>query len=236
MKSKSKTHLILMLIKWGALVVDGRGKLGGHVASQNRGGSYLRTKVTPSNPQTTYQSGVRQLFGAISGAWSGLSASAILAWNNAVDEWKSTNIFGDLKNPSGKALYQRLNQGAQLVGYGPIPLPPLKADLPTGVITNIAINITAGTIVTTGANTDPGSISMFFGTPAVSKGTTFVKNRLRWFFHDDSDGVTPSDVYDAYEARFGTPVLGQRIFLGVKYVMPNGQQSPLQTVLAEVNA
>ena len=54
-----------MKIKWGALVVDGRGKLGGHVAAQNRGGSYLRTKVTPSNPQTTFQTGVRSMGGCI---------------------------------------------------------------------------------------------------------------------------------------------------------------------------
>jgi len=33
---------------FGAIVVDGRGKLGGHVASKNRHGSYFRTKVSPS--------------------------------------------------------------------------------------------------------------------------------------------------------------------------------------------
>jgi len=47
-----------MKMKFGAIVVDGRGKIGGHVASKNRGGAYLRTKVTPSNPQTGYQAAV----------------------------------------------------------------------------------------------------------------------------------------------------------------------------------
>ena len=30
-----------MKMKWGALVVDGRGKIGGQVASKNRAGAYL---------------------------------------------------------------------------------------------------------------------------------------------------------------------------------------------------
>src|SRR3546814_3353017 len=49
-------------VKFGALMTDARGKLGGHVFSKNRAGSYLRTKVTPVNQQTSYQTSVRALF------------------------------------------------------------------------------------------------------------------------------------------------------------------------------
>jgi len=44
---------------FGAIVVDGRGKLGGHVASKNRHGSYFRTKVSPSQPASQYSANVR---------------------------------------------------------------------------------------------------------------------------------------------------------------------------------
>lgn len=67
-----------MKLKFGAIVVDGRGKIGGHVASKNGAGAYLRTKVTPTNPQTARQSFVRALFAAITAAWSGLTASQVL--------------------------------------------------------------------------------------------------------------------------------------------------------------
>lgn len=43
---------------------------------QNRGGAYVRTKITPANGQTARQSFVRQLLGAISQSWSGLTQSA----------------------------------------------------------------------------------------------------------------------------------------------------------------
>ena len=39
-------------IKFGMMMTDASGKLGGQVFSKNRGGSYVRTKVTPTNPQT----------------------------------------------------------------------------------------------------------------------------------------------------------------------------------------
>src|SRR6056297_1703187 len=124
-----------MKIKWGALVVDGRGKIGGHVASKNRGGSYLRTKTTPVNPQSTAQTNVRSIFGQISQGWSGLTASQIEGWNNAVSEYSQTDIFGDLKNPSGKALYQRLNQSLLLVGEGLLTEAPATVSAPDEIPT-----------------------------------------------------------------------------------------------------
>ena len=54
-------------IKFGMMMTDARGKLGGQVFSKNKGGAYVRTKVTPSNPQTIAQTTRRALFAAI---WS----------------------------------------------------------------------------------------------------------------------------------------------------------------------
>jgi len=48
-------NLNIMKIKFGSIVVNGSGKLGGHVYSSNRGGNYVRTLATPSNPQTPAQ-------------------------------------------------------------------------------------------------------------------------------------------------------------------------------------
>ena len=59
-----------MKLKFGAIVTDGRGKIGGHVASKNRSGAYLRTKVTPSNPNTVAQVQVRSILASLSQSWS----------------------------------------------------------------------------------------------------------------------------------------------------------------------
>ena len=226
----------IMKIKWGALVVDGRGKLGGHVASQNKGGSYLRTKVTPSNPQTTFQTSVRALFGSISQAWSGLGASVIAAWNASVDEWKETNIFGDLKQPSGKALFQRLNNQAQAAGYAAVTSPPAKLAMVEGVITQFNIDLADDEIFNVGSYAGADARVVLYATAPVSEGTSFVKNRLRQVYSTLGNAIVPADAYSAYVARFGEPLVTDKIFLGVKYVLPTGQASPLQTGIASIVA
>lgn len=225
-----------MKIKWGALVVDGRGKLGGHVAAQNRGGSYLRTKVTPSNPQTTYQTTVRNLFGTISAGWSGLTLAVILAWNSAVDDWKSTNIFGDIKQPSGKALYQRLNQQAQIAGYPAVATPPAKVVLPDMNITANVVDLSDAIVDPTGVYSGTDVSVLVFSSGAVTAGTTFVKNRMRLLLSSEGAPYSGNDAYDAYVARFGTPVIGEKIYFGFKLVAPNGQSTPLQIVETPVVA
>lgn len=225
-----------MKIKWGALVVDGRGKLGGHVAAQNRGGSYMRTKVTPSNPQTTFQTTVRNLFGSISSGWSGLTQSGIDSWNAAVDDWKATNIFGDLKQPSGKALYQRLNQQAQIAGYPPVALPPAKVVLPDSNVTTVTFDISDTEIDPTGVYSGTGFTVLTFSSGPVSLGTTFVKNRMRLIGDSGAIAYSGTAAYTQYIAKFGAPVAGQKVFMGYKIVAANGQASPLQVVETVVSA
>lgn len=223
-----------MKVKWGSIVVDGRGKIGGHVASKNASGAYFRTKVTPANPQSAAQAAARSQFGAISSGWSSLTAAQRLAWDNAVDSWARSNVFGDLTSLTGKALYQRLSNQAQAAGFSAVEDVPQRERTPSGIITAAEFDLTAGTLNLTGANTDAGVKVMVWGTEALSDGTTFVKNRLRHFDTQDADSYTGTDVFDAYEARFGTPAAGQNIHIAVKYVISTGQSSVRQSLKATI--
>ena len=88
-----------MKAKFGAIVVDGRGKIGGHVATKNKSGSYFRTKVTPVNPQSASQNSVRSRLATRAQAWKGLTAAQRTSWNAAVNDFQRTNIFGDTVIP-----------------------------------------------------------------------------------------------------------------------------------------
>lgn len=223
-----------MKIKWGALVVDGRGKLGGHVAAKNRSGAYLRTKVTPINPQTSFQTAVRNLFGSLSQAWSGLTQVVRDGWDGAVAAWQTTNIFGDIKIPTGKNLYLRLNSIAIQAGWPAIPTAPPKADMPIDDVTAILFDITLNTINITGATTDVTVRYMFFATPVLTAGTKFVKNKLRLIDAQQAFTFVAADLHDAYLAKFGDPAAGDNVFFGLKKVLDNGQASPLQIVKATI--
>ena len=225
-----------MKVKFGAIVVDGSGKLGGHVFSKNRSGNYMRTKVTPTNPSTIAQTGARALFGAISAGWSALTLPFILGWNEAVVEWQKTNIFGDLKSPSGKALYQRLNNQAQSAGWPEVIQVPAKEDFPVAIITNARIAVGAETIALSGLVSDAKVRVMEFATPVLSRGTKFVKNRLRLIETQLTSTSSEGDSYISYVAKYGAPSVGDNIYFGLKYVLANGQASPLQIIKAQIVA
>ena len=62
-------------IKFSPLVDDARGSVGDTTFSKWKGRSYIRTRVTPSNPQTTAQTNVRDAMRETVGLWQSLSTA-----------------------------------------------------------------------------------------------------------------------------------------------------------------
>ena len=222
-------------IKFGMMMTDARGKLGGQVFSKNRSGAYIRTKVTPTNPQSSFQSSVRQSFGAFSQAWSGLTNAQRTAWDEAVSQWSTTDIFGDLKNPTGKNLYLRLNQQAAQAGLASFDAVPAKAEMIEGIITAAVYSISGSTLTLTGLNSSGSGSFILSTTPILSQGTSFVKNKLRDIYFAVTGAEDTGNVASAYNDRFGAPSAGNNIYAGIKYVLSNGQASPTQIIKVTVS-
>lgn len=194
-------------------MVDGRGKINGSVASKNRAGAYVRTKVTPVNPNTTFQQGSRSLLTSLSQGWRGLTESQRDSWNNAVTDFQSTDIFGDLRKPTGKNLYTRLNVNLINCAQSPISVPPLPSEV-AGVLTGtVTVNITtpAYTVAFTGGGA--AVRIQIWATPGLSPGVSFVKSEYRFLESVAGNTVSPIDIETAYLARFGTPAAGTKVFV-----------------------
>jgi hypothetical protein len=207
-----------MKAKFGMIVVDGRGKLGGHVLSKNRGGAYARTKVTPVNPQTTYQLTARNLLTTLSQGWRSLTQAQRDGWNAAVQSFQRTDIFGDLRTPTGKNLYTRLNTNLSNISEPLIddaPLPAGGGEVVAGTL--VMTNGGAKTIAHSGSTA--GHNVQVWATPGVSAGKEFLKNDYRLITIFAGGGASPNDFSAAYEARFGEPAIGTRV--GVKLVSVN---------------
>lgn len=223
-------------VKFGMFMVDARGKVGGQVFSKNRAGSYVRTKTTPVNPQTVAQTLVRVLFGLISQAWSGFTDSVRNGFNEAVSDWSTTDIFGDLKNPSGKALHQRLSNQAQSAGHPAVNSVPAKASVPNIELGDVQVAIGLGTIDLDSNLQTNGTRTMVFATNSLSAGTKFHKNKLRLIYTSVSDAIVNADLYAAYVVKFGAPAIGANIFFNAKNVLPSGQASVPSSANADVIA
>ena len=223
-----------MKLKFGAIVTDGRGKIGGHVASKNRSGAYLRTKVTPSNPNTVAQAQARSILASLSQTWQTLTESQRSGWNDAVKEWGTTDIFGDIKKPSGINLFVKLNANLISVGYPTLSDVPSKMEVPSVVISSANLIILGDDI---GINFDSsaanGIRALVRATPTLSNGVSFVKSQFRVIGSEVVVGNNLT-IIGAYGAKFGVPLVGANVYASVQFVLPNGQKTTEQKVKLQV--
>lgn len=223
-------------IKFGMMMTDARGKLGGQVFSKNRSGAYVRTKVTPVNPRTADQQANRSLLGSLSAMWSGLTESQRSAWNGAVESWQKTNVFGDLTKPTGKNLFTSLNKVLMQAfpGSDMLLLPPAKTDFPVFLLNSAsyAVNTGAFTIQLAG-DVAVGATYQVRATGATSEGTTYVTNLLRNLGSAFTSGVgNVLTITSAYASKFGAVSAGNSISVEVRQVANNGQLGVPQIIKA----
>jgi hypothetical protein len=225
-----------MKAQFGALVVAGSGKINGWVASRNRGGAYFRTKVTPLNPSTSAQQNARGILGSLSTQWSQLTDDQRLSFNNAVASFATTDIFGDIRNPSGINLYVKLNTNLINTGRAVITSAPAKEEFIFSPIDAVDMDASGSTgVVTLGNEDNNGQIALVFATPSLSAGTSFVKNRLRsiGYIEVADDLIT----FGAdYVSKFGSFAAGANIVVGFRIISPTGQASVFQSLKATVVA
>jgi len=221
-----------MKAKFGMIVVAGRGKIGGHVASANRSGAYFRTKVTPVNPQTPSQNEVRSRLGGLSQAWRGLTNAQRESWNGAVSSYAKTDIFGDIRNPSGINLYQKLNNNLLTIGQSAIVLAPVAQAVFTSPIVTVELVGSTSTLSIDVADNIPANTNIkLSATPPVSQGRSFVKSEYRLIATPVGDVSPLIEGGPEYIAKFGTPPIGSKVFVKIVFVNNiTGQESTLQTI------
>lgn len=219
---------IMSKIKWGAIVVDGRGKLGGHVFTKTRSGATMRTKVTPVNPQSPAQAAARSRLGSQSQGWRGLTEEQRIRWNDLAARTSKTNIFGDQYFPTGKNLFTGLNSNLLLLGQSANSNPPELAEMPVIIALSPVVN-TEDAEIALGITTEgvtANSILVIEATAPQSVGRFNFDGNYR-IIMVPGDAGAPDSVYASYTAKFGIPAVGSKIGFRAYYVnQDSGQQSP----------
>lgn len=234
-----------MKIKWGMMMTDGRGKLGGQVASKNRSGAYVRTKVTPVNPRTSYQSAVRQNLAVISKSWDLLTEKLRDSWNAAANsgEWNRTDIFGDSRKPTGKNLFTSINLVSQRTTNTGILDVPAKAGF--GVSNTLTFNtvfVAEGVEpvmelgVAVSGDITAGTRFEVQATPPVSAGRSYFENDYRFISATNqvTEGNQTLEIGTQWFNKFGNiseAQVGSKISVRYRQVL-NGQVTPWQSTVA----
>lgn len=207
-------------IKLSAIVSQMSGKLNGSVFAKNRGGAYIRTKVTPVNPQSVAQMAVRAALTSLSQSWRGLTAEQRAAWNAAVSNFTSTDIFGDIKTPSGINLFNKLNLNLDNIGVSPISEPPAPVSVGFFSALSITADASSGTVAATftAEGASAGQTVVVEATPCVSAGKDFVKSEYRVVGTFAGNGTSPQALGAMIVSKFGAMTAGQKLFVRLKFV------------------
>lgn len=207
-------------VKYSALVSEMSGKLNGSVLAKNRSGSYIRTKITPVNPQTIAQTAVRNRLSAMSQAWKGLTESQRSAWNSAVEDWQKTNIFGDTVKPSGQNLFVGVNANVLNAGGTQLTNPPVKVGVAALTALSFAYDSVAGDAELTFAPTPvpANTVLVVEATAPMSAGKSYMKNMFRQVQVVAPAGTSPVDIFAAYNTKFGAVLPGQKIGVRAKFI------------------
>jgi len=226
-----------MLIKWGSIIVDGSGKLGGHIFSKSRGGNTIRTLARATNPQTIYQQLIRSRFTQLSQGWRDLTESERESWYQAESSFSRTNRFGDVVLLTGKNLYNSLNAQRGVLGLGVIDLAPMPSDIPENRVTRVEFNSSFTNLAIVG-DFEISIDYVIVATKGLSQGVRNFKNEIRiiGIGRSSTNGqsiIVGSDQLNSYVAKFGTPVVGTKIFVGTYSIAISGQRSPVSMIQAD---
>jgi hypothetical protein len=101
-----------------------RGSIGANTFSRNKGGSYVKMKGVPTNPNSTRQQVIRTLLQTYSSGFSGLTSAQIEQWKDYAEEHPLVDALGQQYYLSGHQWYVRLNVRLDDAGDSPIVLPP----------------------------------------------------------------------------------------------------------------
>lgn len=219
-----------MKVIFGNAVQDARGKLNGNVYSKNRFGSYVRTKVTPVNRNTSYQTAVRAAFSSNSTNWGQLlTQTERFEWNSFAALHPFNNVFGESKKLTGHQMYTGIQSRLSNIGGTPTTVPP--SNLTTGELGGLTLvaTVAAGgtlTVATNESNVPGSAVIAVYATPVMPNGRNFVKSELR-YIGKYASGATPYNIKAAWQTKYGTfpTVAGGKIFVMAQIVIADGWAS-----------
>lgn len=203
----------MAIIQFGSIVSDARNSVGSQTYSKNKGGGYVKSKPTPTQPRTAAQRLVRANFAANSRSWSSVLTDAQrAAWAFFAQANPYNNIFGQSKQYSGFNMYMKLNQVLAQIGEAQITTPPTDLSVPAlDTITGIAATVVSNalTVLNMLATFESAADSLYylFATPPLKAGRSAGVSDYRYIgtISDPSTGSTLS-ILSLYTAVFGTAI------------------------------
>jgi fructose-specific component phosphotransferase system IIB-like protein len=208
------------------LVPPQSGSIAGQTASRNRFGQYVRSRAIPVNPNTTAQGVVRARLALNSSAWRALTAAQRAAWADLALSMVRSDSLGQSINLTGQQTYVSVNN--ERLAAGDAVLSDAPALGTPGALATATITLTAAafSVAYTATPLAAGARLFTFVSPQRSAGRAF-ESDFRLLAVSAAAAASPANIFAAYVAKFGVPVVGNRVFLQLQVYAGGFLSGPL---------
>lgn len=210
------------------LDVPQSGSLAGQTSSRNPFGQYRRTRAIPVNPNTTQQGVVRARMSANAAAWRTLTGAQRAGWSDLGASMTRTDSLGKTYTMNGFMAYCSVNNNNVAAGNATVADAPALVTPATILTATITLTAAALSVAYTVTPLAAGSRLFSFVSPQRSAGRAF-EGDYRLLAVSAAAAASPANLYAAYVAKFGLPVVGNRIFFSFTTYLTGFQSGPLVT-------
>jgi len=202
------------------------GSLGSVVFSHNKGGAYMRNRVTPTKATTEYAALAKARMTTAAQAWQNLTADQQVAWR----EWTKTNpilhAIGQSRIVAGHVAYIRSAVTAAVTGSSVLDDPPVEPASKSLSSLAATGDIGAGvvSVVFTPSPIEATERLMVWAAVVDSPGINYVENLYKLVGVRGPETESPLEIEASIVARFGTLQVGQTLFVKVQVVNDDNLQ------------
>jgi len=210
------------------LDVPQSGSQAGTTSSHNRFGQYRRTRAIPVNPRSTQQGVVRARMSANAAAWRTITAAQRAGWSDLAGSMNRSDALGSSYTLNGFLAFCSVNNNMVAAGNATLTDAPALVTPPTILTAVITLTAAALSVAYTVTPLGAGARLFSFVSMQRSAGRNFEAD-YRLLAVSAAAAASPANLYAAYVAKFGVPVVGNKIFFSFTTFLGGFQSGPLVT-------
>jgi hypothetical protein len=210
------------------LDVPQSGSLAGQTSSHNRYGQYRRTRSIPVNPSTAFQQTVRSRMQLNSAAYRNLTAEQRNGWIALGASMTRTDSLGQVYTLTGAQAHASINNTRLAAGDAVVTDAPGLTTPDPITLGTVTLTALVHTIAYTPTPLAAGERLFVFTSQQRSAGRSF-ENDIRLVHVSAAAAASPADIETAFNARFGVPVVGNRVFYSVSRYYLGFLSTPVAT-------
>jgi hypothetical protein len=208
------------------LIEPRSGSYQGLTSSRNRYGQYVRSRSTPVNPNSTAQGAVRGRLSVNAAAWRALTDAQRAGWEDLALQMTRTDSLGQSYSLNGFGAYVSVNNNQLAAGNAVLADAPALVSPSTVATATITLTAAAFSVAYTPTPLSAGARLFVYASPQRNAGRSFERD-LRLVHVSAAAAASPANILSAYTARFGAPVLTNKIFLSLHVYLGGFRSGPL---------